>query len=82
MSDNYFQKEANNYYQRKLNTYSYTINSDTASGPNTVPSQFQFDIPPFPFPTHQASKLALFRLKSFQICNQGTTVGSRVSGCQ
>tara|TARA_R100001086_G_scaffold35503_1_gene16081 strand:- start:443 stop:1063 length:621 start_codon:yes stop_codon:yes gene_type:complete len=79
-SDNYFVKEADNYYRRKLNTYQYTINSNNASGPTNNPGQFEFDIPPFPFPTHQRSKLAIFRLKGFQVINQGNVDAQRVSG--
>ena len=78
-SDNYFVKEADNYYRRKLNTYQYTINSNKASGPNNNPGQFEFDIPPFPFPTHQQSKLAIFRLTGFQVINQGNVDAQRVS---
>ena len=74
-------REAQIYYDRRLNTYQYSVISKNcnANQDNDV-FRFTTDIPPFPFPTHQASSLAIFRLKEFFIMNQGTANNQRASG--
>ena len=74
-------REAQIYYDRRLNTYQYSVISKNcnANQDNEV-YRFTTDIPPFPFPTHQASSLAIFRLKEFFIMNQGTASNQRASG--
>lgn len=74
-------KEQNAYYRRKLNTYSYIVNSRNSGGTafGYAPHQFAIDIPPFPFPTHQQSNLAIFRLIDCYVCNQGDSDNERVS---
>lgn len=74
-------RETQIYYERRLNTYQYSVISKNcnANQDNDV-FRFTTDIPPFPFPTHQASSLAIFRLKEFFIMNQGTANNQRASG--
>lgn len=68
-------KESNQYYRSKLNTYSFNLVSATdTTGKCTI------NIPPFPLPTHQASSLAIFKLKEFYICGQDDTAGERAGG--
>lgn len=71
--------ETQTYYDRRLNTYQYTVLSKNCPVNNKVHT-FSIDIPPFPFPTHQASSLAIFRLKKYFVMNQGPTDASRVTG--
>ena len=79
MSDNYIVKEQNAYYKRKLNTYTYTILSSKCPTDTNDAGRFAFDIPPFPYPTHQGSSLAIFKLKAYWIIGQGDTNANRVS---
>ena len=72
-------REAQIYYDRRLNTYQYNILSKNSS-PQSKVHTFSIDIPPFPFPTHQSSSLAIFRLKKYFVLGQGFTDASRVSG--
>ena len=65
-------------YQRVRNTFTYSIqaspgvdrNDDT--GDNI--GSFQIDIPPFPFPENQASRLGIFTLESVFFTSQTDTV--------
>ena len=61
-------------YQRVNNTFTYSISSaggvDRSDGTGDEIGEFQIYIPPFPFPTHQQSKLAIFTLESFFITGQ------------
>ncbi len=72
-------KEQNAFYRRELNTYHYQISSQNCTGPERRAGLFEFDIPPYPYPTHQASQLALFKLKDFWIVNQGSKNTQRAS---
>mgnify|MGYP003116688194 CR=1 FL=1 len=62
-------------YQRVRNTFSYSIQSSqgTERNDNTGDDigKFQLDIPPFPFPENQQSKLGIFTLESFYFTAQG-----------
>ena len=64
-------------YQRVLNTYEYSIQSsqgiDRDDGSGDGIGDFQILLPPFPFPTHQQSKLAIFTLQSFHFITQTGT---------
>lgn len=61
-------------YQRIKNTFSYSIQSSAGisrsddSGDDI--GKFQLDIPPYPFPENQQSKLAIFTLESFYFTSQ------------
>ena len=65
-------------YQRINNTYSYSIQSsqgierDDATGDEI--GSFQIQIPPFPFPENQQSKLGIFTLESFYFTSQTDTI--------
>lgn len=68
-------------YQRINNTYSYSFQSsqgltkgdqDGTDHGDQI-GDFQFEIPPFPFPTNQQSKLAIFTLESFYFTSQTET---------
>ena len=64
-------------YQRVLNTYEYSIQSsqgiDRDDGSGDGIGDFQILLPPFPFPTHQQSKVAIFTLQSFHFISQTAT---------
>ena len=64
-------------YQRVLNTYEYSIQSsqgiDRDDGSGDGIGDFQILIPPFPYPTHQQSKVAIFTLQSFHFISQSAT---------
>lgn len=77
---NFTAKEQESFYQRKLNTYHYQVSSRNATGPSNKAGLFEFDIPNFAFPTHQASHIAIFKLKDFWVVNQGTKATQRASG--
>ena len=77
---NFTAKEQESFYQRQLNTYHYQVASRNAMGPKRSPGLFEFDIPNFSFPTHQASHIAIFRLKDFWVVNQGSKATNRASG--
>lgn len=64
-------KETQTYYDRVRNTYHYTINSQNCVNTNEA-GEFEFIIPPFPYPEHQGSQLGLFRLKECYVCRQGS----------
>jgi hypothetical protein len=77
---NFTAKEQESFYQRKLNTYHYQVSSRNATGPSNTAGLFEFDIPNFAFPTHQASHIAIFKLKDFWVVNQGSKANNRASG--
>ena len=77
---NFTAKEQESFYQRKLNTYHYQVSSRNTTGPSNKAGLFEFDIPNFAFPTHQASHIAIFKLKDFWVVNQGDTGVTRASG--
>ena len=74
-------KETQTYYDRVRNTYHYTINSQNCVNTNDA-GEFEFTIPPFPYPEHQGSQLGLFKLKECYVCRQGNgaTPAQRASG--
>jgi hypothetical protein len=74
-------KETQTYYDRVRNTYHYTINSQNCVNTNQA-GEFEFIIPPFPYPEHQGSQIGLFSLKECYICRQGdgSVPAQRASG--
>lgn len=62
-------------YQRVRNTFSYSIQSSQGKERSDLSGdelgQFQIEIPPFPFPENQQSKLGIFTLESFYFTAQG-----------
>ena len=66
-------KETQTYYDRVRNTYHYVINSRKGdAGANNL-SNFEMDIPAFPFPEHQGSQIVILKVNSFFICNNDKT---------
>jgi len=65
-------KELAEKVSRLRNTYHYTIESDQGS-PDDEIGDFEILIPPFPYPEHQGSQLAIFTLESFHITGQNAT---------
>ena len=66
-------KETQTYYDRVRNTYHYVINSRKGdAGANNL-SNFEMDIPAFPFPEHQGSQIGILKVNSFFICNNDKT---------
>jgi len=61
-------------YQRIRNTFSYSIQSSGGinrnDGSGDEIGKFQLNIPPFPFPENQQSKLGIFTLESFYFTAQ------------
>lgn len=74
-------KETQTYYDRVRNTYHYTINSQNCVNTNQA-GEFEFIIPPFPYPEHQGSQIGLFSLKECYVCRQGSgaVAAQRASG--
>ena len=74
-------QETQTYYDRIRNTYHYTINSQNCVNTNQA-GEFEFIIPPFPYPEHQGSQLGLFKLKECYVCRQGdgSNPAQRASG--
>ena len=72
-------KETAEYVNRVRNTYHYTINSENCSADRDEAGNFEFVIPPFPYPEHQGSQLGIFKLKEMWIGRQTTTNTQRVS---
>lgn len=71
-------KETQTYYDRIRNTYHYTICSRNCPEKNDL-GQFNFTIPPFPYPEHQGSQIGIFCLKEAYVCGQGNTAGTRAT---
>ena len=73
-------------YSRIHNTYHYTIQSNrlvrgvAGAGNTQLSGNFEFDIPPFPFPQHNNSQLGILKIKSFYIVGQDSTDAERTSG--
>lgn len=70
-------------YRKLRNTYQYTILSDCgddSNGRRSDAGDFDFLINPFPFPDHNSSSRAIFKLCSFYVIKQGTTDGDRLTG--
>jgi hypothetical protein len=69
-------------YQRVRNTFSYSIQSSQGNERNDFTGDeigsFQVEIPPYPFPENQQSKLGIFTLESFYFTSQG--IDDYVSG--
>lgn len=61
-------------YQRIRNTFSYSIQSsqggERSDSTGDLIGKFQIEIPPFPFPENQQSKLGIFTLESFYFTSQ------------
>jgi hypothetical protein len=61
-------------YQRIKNTFSYSIQSSSGIDRNDATGddigKFQLDIPPFPFPENQQSRIGIFTLESFYFTAQ------------
>lgn len=61
-------------YQRVKNTFSYSIQSSAGVDRNDSTGDdigsFQIDIPPYPFPENQQSKVGIFTLESFFFTSQ------------
>lgn len=61
-------------YQRVKNTFSYSIQSsqgiERSDNTGDDIGKFQLDIPPYPFPENQQSKLGIFTLESFYFTSQ------------
>ena len=75
-------KELQLKYNSLLNTYSYTFESgcgDTGNGSNDDIGNFDMLIQPFPFPEHNNSQRAIFKLHSLYIGGQTKLVGGRAS---
>jgi hypothetical protein len=73
-------------YQRVRNTFSYSVQSSMGTDRSDLTGdelgQFQIEIPPFPFPENQQSKLGIFTLESFFITAQNLSeyVSSGIGG--
>jgi hypothetical protein len=59
-------------YLRKRNTISFSVNSSDGDTKNEV-ANFDFLIPPAPYPEHQKSQYGLFKLRSWYVINQTDT---------
>tara|TARA_R110002126_G_scaffold87473_2_gene210500 strand:- start:454 stop:1032 length:579 start_codon:yes stop_codon:yes gene_type:complete len=65
---------------RKKNTFHYSISSLDGEL-NAEAGKFDFMIPPSPYPEHQGSQYALFKLNSMYVINQNSRLTTdRVSG--
>jgi len=71
-------KETQTYYDRIRNTYHYTISSNNCIT-RFDSGEFEFTIPPFPYPDHQGSQIGIFSLKEFYVVKQGNVAGERAS---
>lgn len=72
-------KETQTYYDRIRNTYHYTICSRNCPNGQDDVGNFQFTIPPFPYPEHQGSQIGIFCLKELYVGGQGSVAGDRAS---
>tara|TARA_R100001132_G_C3268889_1_gene91206 strand:- start:1269 stop:1862 length:594 start_codon:yes stop_codon:yes gene_type:complete len=71
-------KELAEKVNRIRNTYHYQIDSGDGLNGRAEIGNFDFIIPPFPFPEHNNSQLAIFTFHSFYVCEQSNT--QRVDG--